>query len=234
MTDPATRDAASAPPVGRVALVTGGAGTLGRAIAQALLDGGAFDRVLAPGRAELDVTSPESVAAYFSGIDRIDLLVNNAGVTRDAPMLRLDEVDWDVVVDTHLRGAFLCSRAALRPMIRQRSGHIVQIGSFSALRPPSGQAAYAAAKAGLIGLTQSLAEEVGGRQIRVNCVLPGFLEETGMTRDLSAETVERARQAHVLGRFNTAADAGRFIAFLDTLPAVSGQVFQIDSRLRRW
>ena len=109
----------------------------------------------------------------------------------------------------------------------------MNIGSYSALRPPPGQANYASAKAGLIGLTQSLAEEAGKRNVRVNCVLPGFLE-TKMTGYLDDNIIETARNAHTLGRFNTAADAARFVRFLDSMPAVSGQVFQLDSRLRSW
>jgi len=221
-------------PVGKVAVVTGALGALGGAIARELERSPSFAAVHAPGRGELDVADPDAVAAYFAGLSRIDLLVNNAGITRDATIAKLSESDWDAVNDTNLRGAFLCSRAALRSMIRRRTGHIVNIGSFSALRPPFGQVAYAAAKAGLVGLTQSLAEEVGKRRIRVNCVLPGFLEGTGMTKDLPESVIDLARRAHVLGRFNTPADAARFIALLDTLEAVSGQVFQLDSRIRRW
>ncbi len=218
----------------RRALITGGEGTLARALAEALRAGGGFAEVLAPGRAELDVSDAASIRDYFAGLDRLDLLINNAGTTRDAAFLKLPTSDWDAVIEANLKGAFLCSREAIRLMLRQRSGHIVHIGSFSALDPPPGQSNYAAAKAGLIGLTQSLAAEVGKRNVRVNCVLPGFLEGTGMTRDLPDEVVERARERHVLGRFNTVADAARFVAFLDGMDAISGQVFQLDSRLRRW
>lgn len=219
----------------RRALITGGEGRLAHSLRETLLASGRFDEVLAPGRAELDVTRAEDVGDYFSGIDRLDLLINNAGTLRDAPVLKLSEGDWDAVQSTNLRGVFLCSREAIRLMFRARTGHIVNVGSFSALRPPPGQAAYAAAKAGLIGLTQALAEEVGKRGVRVNCVLPGFLEDTGMTRDLPPELIERARQDHTLGRFNSPEDAAAFIDFLDgRLGAVSGQVFQLDSRLRRW
>lgn len=220
---------------GRVAVVTGGRGGLGRAIARQLEGCGEFASVLAPGRDELDVTRADAAAEFFAKLDRIDLLVNNAGIARDRILAQMTEADWDAVIDTNLRGAFLCARAAAKKMLRQpEGGHIVNIGSFSALRPPAGQAAYAAAKAGLIGMTQSLAAEMGGRGVRVNCVLPGFLEGTGMTKGLDADTIEQLRGNHVLGRFNTPADAARFVAFLDTLPAVSGQVFQLDSRLRRW
>ncbi|MCB1076804.1 MAG: SDR family NAD(P)-dependent oxidoreductase [Verrucomicrobiae bacterium] len=225
---------ASSSPAPRIAVVTGAKGGLGSAIVRELESTGRFAKVFAPGRSDLDVTAADSVARFFGELDRIDLLVNNAGLTRDVPIARMAEDQWDKVIDGNLRGAFLCSRAALKLMIRQRSGLIVNIGSFSALRPPPGQAAYAAAKAGLIGLTQSLAEEAGKRNVRVNCVLPGFLEGTGMTRDLPADVIELARQSHVLGRFNTPVEAARFVAFLDTLEAVSGQVFQLDSRLRRW
>ncbi len=219
----------------RRALITGGEGRLARSLRETLLASGRFDEVLAPGRAELDVTRAEEIRDYFSGIDGLDLLINNAGTLRDSPLLKLSEGDWEVVQSTNLRGAFLCSREAIRLMFRARTGHIVNVGSFSALRPPPGQAAYAAAKAGLIGLTQALAEEVGKRGVRVNCVLPGFLEDTGMTRGLPPEVIERARHDHTLGRFNSPEDAAAFIDFLDgRLGAVSGQVFQLDSRLRRW
>jgi NAD(P)-dependent dehydrogenase (short-subunit alcohol dehydrogenase family) len=219
----------------RVAVITGGRGRLGQAMARELERCGEFAIVMAPGRDELDVTRADVVADFFSNIDRIDLLVNNAGIARDRILAQMTEADWDAVIDTNLRGAFLCARAAVKKMFRQSDGgHIVNIGSFSALRPPPGQAAYAAAKAGLIGMTQSLAAEMGERGVRVNCVLPGFLEGTGMTSGLDAETIGQMRDRHLLGRFNTAEDAARFVAFLDTMTAVSGQVFQLDSRLRRW
>lgn len=189
--------------------------------------------VSAPGRKDLDVTDADSVERFFVGFERINLLINNAGITRDRLLPNMSEDDWDEVLSVNLRGAFRCSRAALKTMFRQRNGHIVNIGSFSAFRPPPGQPGYAASKAGLIGLTQSLAEEVGKRSVRVNCVLPGFLE-TRMTRRLTPDRVEAVRGEHVLGQFNTAEDAARFVAFLDTMPGVSGQVFQLDSRLRRW
>ena len=163
----------------------------------------------------------------------MDLLVNNAGIIRDAPFAKLDDAQWEEVLRVNLRGAFLCARAALRGMCRRRRGHIVNIGSFSARTGPAGQANYASAKAGLVGLTQSLAREVGARGVRVNCVLPGYLE-TRMTGEAAGKAADAARDAHVLGRFNTVEDAGKFIAFLDTMGHVSGQVFQLDSRGGRW
>jgi len=214
-----------------VAVITGGEGDLARALAECLAAAGY--RVEAPGRDRLDVSDPDSVAAFFSGLEKVDLLVNNAGITRDASVGRMSESDWDEVLSVNLRGAFLCARAAIKTMFRRRCGHIVNIGSYSAVRPPAGQIGYASSKAGLVGLTQALAEEVGKRAVRVNCVLPGFLE-TRMTDRLKPERVEAVREDHVLGKFNTPGDAARFIVFLDSMENVSGQVFQLDSRLRRW
>lgn len=212
----------------RVVIITGGHGDLARVLSEHFAnEEGA--QVHCPGRQELDVTSSTSVSEYFSRFDRVDVLVNNAGVTGDALFARLEETSWDTVLDTNLKGAFLCSRAAAKLMIRQRDGHIVQMGSYSALHPPVGQTAYAASKAGLIGLTKSLAKELGPRDVRVNCVLPGFLE-TRMTSGLSEEARASALSRHALGRFNTPEEAARFIGFLTRLGHISGQVFQLDSR----
>ncbi len=212
------------------ALITGGEGDLARHI-RAELESAGWD-VLAPGRAELDVLQPK---AFFAQIERLDLLVNNAGVFRDASLLKMTEEDFDAVLDVNLKGAFLCTQAALKLMSRQREGHIINIGSYSALSGPAGQANYAAAKAGLIALTQSTAKEYGSRNIRANCILPGFLE-TKMTRHLleDAEWKEHLLSQHTLGRLNTPQDVARFIVMLHSMPAVSGQVFQLDSRIRRW
>lgn len=215
------------------ALITGGEGDLAQSI-RAELEAAGFE-VVAPGRAELDVTSKASITSFFVGLKQIDLLVNNAGVCRDASMLKMSDEDFDHVLDVNLKGAFLVSQAAVKLMTKQRRGHIVNIGSYSALSGPAGQANYAAAKAGLIGLTQSMAQEYGARNVRVNCVLPGFLE-TRMTRHLLEDAVFRTglMDAHALGRLNTSQDAARFITFLHTMENVSGQVFQLDSRVRRW
>lgn len=208
-------------------MITGGAGDLATALGDEFAGAGA--EVHAPGRAELDVRSAQNIEDWFSRIERVDVLINNAGITGDALMAKLEPDGWDAVLDTNLKGAFLCSRAAAKRMIRQREGHIVQIGSYSALHPPVGQAAYAASKAGLIGLTKSLAREFGSRNVRVNCVLPGFLE-TRMTAGLGDGPRSAALERHVLGRFNTIGDAARFIRMLTTMDHVSGQVFQLDSR----
>jgi 3-oxoacyl-[acyl-carrier protein] reductase len=216
-----------------VALITGGAGDLAQAV-RAELEAQGWT-VHAPARAELDVTDKAQVQQVISALPRLDLLVHNAGITRDRRMLNMSEEEFSEVLEVNLKGAFLCTQAALKLMVKQRCGHIVNIGSFSALSGPVGQTNYAAAKAGLIGLTQSTAAEHGARGVRANCVLPGFLD-TKMTRHLLADEGHRARvlSAHALGRLNTAADAARFIAFLHSMENVSGQVFQLDSRVSRW
>ena len=210
------------------ALITGGHGDLAEALRLQLIGTG-FE-VLSPGRSELDVLDPASVDSYFSGIGHLDLLVNNAGITGDALLTKQTTQERNDVIDTNLKGAHLCSQKAAVMMMRERSGHIINIGSYSALNPQTGQTAYASAKAGLIGLTKSYAKELGKRNIRINCVLPGFLE-TKMTSDLNNETITNSLQRHQLGRFTTIAEAARFIAFLSTTEHISGQVFQLDSRV---
>lgn len=212
----------------RVALITGGEGDLAQAIRSSLEADGWT--VHAPGKQVLDVTSSASVAAFFAGLDHLDLLVNNAGLVADSLIAGMTAEHWDSVLSVNLDGAFRCCRAALKLMVKQRAGHILNIGSYSALSGPAGQANYAAAKAGLIGLTKSLAREYGARNIRVNCVLPGFLE-TKMTRALLEKRRPDILATHALGRLNTTADAARFITQLDTFAHISGQVFQLDSRV---
>ena len=213
------------------AVITGGRGDLGIACAAEFSARGW--RVLAPGRNELDVASPMSVDHFFARLDRIDALINNAGATADALVSRMDDASWDRILRIDLTGAFLCSRAAVRLMVKKRRGHLIHIGSWSGLRGNIGQANYAAAKAGLIGLSASLAKEYGGRQVQSNVVLPGFLE-TKMTAPLPSAVREHALAAHAMGHFNTPAAAAAFIAFLAEMPPVSGQIFQLDSRVGRW
>jgi 3-oxoacyl-[acyl-carrier protein] reductase len=216
------------PRVGGLVVITGGEGGLGRALHAAFEQAG--HAVLAPGRSVLDVTDPDAVREFFRHHEP-ELLVCNAGLTRDAPLARLDEAAWDEVIAANLRGAARCAAAASRAMLRARHGHIVFISSFSALHPPAGQAAYAAAKAGLIGLSKSLARELGPAGIRVNAILPGFLD-TPMTSALSGERREQIRSDHALGRFNTPEAVAAFLVHLhDHLPHTSGQVFQLDSRV---
>jgi 3-oxoacyl-[acyl-carrier protein] reductase len=212
-------------------LITGGEGDLGRVLAGEFARQGA--KVDAPGRGALDVRDEKSVQAWFSGVEQLDVLVANAGLTRDGAVTGLGAADFEAVVETNLRGAFLCARAALRPMLAQRRGHIILIGSRAARCGTAGQSLYAAAKAGLIGFAQTLAKEYGARNIRCNVVLPGFLE-TRMTASLPEARREAVRAEHALGRFNTPENAARFVAFLAGLDHVSGQVFTLDSRIDRW
>jgi 3-oxoacyl-[acyl-carrier protein] reductase len=210
-------------------LISGGEGDLAHALQKELIG----DIVHAPGRKEMDVRDEAQIEACFSRLERLDVLIVNAGLTRDGAVTSLTADDFTEVVNANLRGAFLCARAALKFMLRQRSGHIVLIGSRAARHGTRGQSAYAAAKAGLVGLAQSLAKEYGARNIRCNVVLPGFLE-TRMTAGLTAQRREDVRAEHALGRFNTVGNAAHFIAFLARLDHVSGQVFTLDSRLDRW
>jgi 3-oxoacyl-[acyl-carrier protein] reductase len=197
---------------GRVAIVTGGGRGIGRAIAGRLAGKGAnlaisyrsneiaaeeaAQKVRAAGvRCELfkgDVSSPEDVEALFTGVrdafGRVDILVNNAGITRDNLVMRMNEGEFDDVLRTNLRGTYLCTRAALRPMIRARWGRIVNVSSVVGLVGNAGQANYAASKAGIIGLTKSVAREVAQRGITVNAVAPGYVE-TELTGGLPEKEV---------------------------------------------
>lgn len=180
----------------------------------------------------MDVTSTVAVTALYSTLGPLDLLINNAGVIADSPMMLAKPSQWNNVLAVNLDGAFRCSRAALKIMVKQRRGHIINIGSFAALNGTEGQSSYAAAKAGLIALTQSVATEYGPRNVRCNCVLPGFLE-TRMTRAVLARRREEVLASHALGRLNNVEDAARFIVQLDSFEHISGQVFQLDSRVRK-
>lgn len=232
----------------KVVLITGAAGGLGRGLTAAFADAGwhvaagyhtqhppaGHDRVWS---VPLDVTVREAPARVVDEVvarwGRLDALINNAGVIADGLVAGLDEAAWDRVIGVNLTGAMACARAAVWPMIRQRDGHIVNLGSFAARRGSRGQANYAAAKAGLIGLTQSLAGEMGSRNIRVNAVLPGVLP-TGMTAGLDPGVLEKLVAANVLRRGSTVEEVARFVVFLCGLKHVSAQVFQLDSRPARW
>jgi 3-oxoacyl-[acyl-carrier protein] reductase len=210
-------------------VITGGRGDLARAVAAAMAD----DEVLAPGRDALDVDDEAQVEAFFAKLDALDVLIINAGLTRDGALTGLAAADFDAVLRTNLRGAFLCTRAAIRLMTKQRRGHVLLIGSRAARHGTRGQSAYAAAKAGLVGFGQSVAKEYGSRNVRCNVVLPGFLE-TKFTTGLPEKRHEEIRAEHALGRFNTVENAARAIAFLAHLDHMSGQVFTLDSRIDRW
>lgn len=209
-------------------VVTGGSGGLGKAIIEVFA--AASWQIAAPGRAALDLTDRVGIAGYFESRP-VDLLICAAGITRDMPLARLDESAWDEVVAVNYQAAATCAAAVLPGMIVRGSGHIVFVSSRSALHPPTGQVAYAAAKAALLGLTASLARANGRHGIRVNAILPGFLE-TRMTESVTARRKAEILGEHVLGRFNTPDKVAKFIHHLhEDLPHTSGQVFQLDSRI---
>jgi 3-oxoacyl-[acyl-carrier protein] reductase len=236
---------------GKVALVTGASRGIGSAIATMLAARGAH--VVAGARAEnaaatvatvqasggradlatLDVTDPRSVdavvAATLERHGRLDILVNNAGIARDQLMLRMKRDDWDQVIATNLTAAFTCMQAAIKPMLRQRAGRIISVSSVVGQMGNAGQANYAAAKAGLIGLTKTMARELASRQITVNAVSPGFVE-TDMTRAI-AEKTQGDWMTHIpLGRIGTPADVAAAVCFLasDEASYITGQVLAVN------
>jgi 3-oxoacyl-[acyl-carrier protein] reductase len=218
---------------GQVALVTGATRGIGRAIAQALAREGAtvvgtattpagaatIDGFLAPGGKGivLDVTDGAATDAALADIEKtfgpIAILVNNAGITRDNLLLRMKDDEWDALMATNLKPAYRLARAVLRGMMKMRHGRIVQIGSVVGSSGNPGQANYAAAKAALIGFTKSLAQEVGSRNITVNCVAPGFID-TDMTRALPEAQREALLARIPLGRLGAAEDVANAVAFL--------------------
>jgi len=240
---------------GQVALVTGATRGIGHAIAQALAAAGArvvgtattddgaarigaaLAEAAAPGAGmRLDVTDALATDAALRDIEArhgaITILVNNAGITRDNLLLRMKDDDWDAVMATNLKPVFRLSRAVLRGMMKQRHGRIVQIGSVVGSSGNPGQANYAAAKAALIGFTKSLAQEVGSRNITVNCVAPGFID-TDMTRSL-AEPARDALLARVaLGRLGTPEDIAHAVAVLASPRAgyVTGATLHVNGGL---
>jgi len=213
-------------------LITGGEGGLAKAIVEVFSQAGW--RVSAPSKEELDVRSASSVKEYFAGLsqlDSLDVLVNNAGVIEDASFAKMSEESWDQVFNVCLKGAFLCSQRAAALMCKQRSGHIVMIGSYAGLVGRYGQSNYAAAKAGLSALGKSLAAEYGSRNVRVNTVLPGFME-TAFTDHLSEELVEKVLSVAVLKEPKSEPlSVAKFLLALQDLSQVSGQVFNLDSRI---
>ena len=168
----------------------------------------------------------------MSTYGKIDVLVNNAGITRDTLVMRMTEEDWDAVLSTNLKGAFLCAKAAIRPMLRARTGRIVNMTSVVGIVGNAGQVNYASAKAGLIGLTKSLAKEVGSRGITVNAVAPGFIE-TRLTDVLPRELKDNLLKNTPLGRFGTPDDIAGAVAFLASKDAafITGHVLTVDGGL---
>ena len=236
---------------GKVALVTGASRGIGAAIAKTLAAQGATvvaaargsnaeasvaDIVLQGGKAEaasLDVTDQAAVDAVVAGTvarhGRIDILVNNAGIARDQLMLRMKRADWDAVMATNLTAAFSCTQAVLRPMIKQRGGRIITIGSVVGQMGNAGQVNYAASKAGLIGMAKALAREVASRNITVNVVAPGLIE-TDMTRAITGQAQVDWTAQIPLGRPGAASDVAAAVCFLasDEASYITGQVIAVN------
>jgi 3-oxoacyl-[acyl-carrier protein] reductase len=236
---------------GQTALVTGASRGIGRAVALALAAEGAevvVNYASSPEAAEAvvaeiqakggsayalkaDVSDEASVDDLIKTVltrsERIDVLVNNAGITRDGLLMRMKTEDWQAVINLNLTGVFLCTRAVTRPMLKQRSGRIINITSVVGLMGNAGQANYAAAKAGVVGLTRSSAKEMASRGITVNAVAPGFIA-TDMTKDLAADAI---LSAIPLGRFGSPDQVAGAVRFLAADPAaayITGQVLQVD------
>ena len=238
---------------GRVAIITGGSRGIGRAIAELLASRGA-DLVIADYQFELakntasEITEQSGQKAIAVEVDvsnfemaqemakkvvdqygKIDILVNNAGITRDDLLMRMKESDWDDVININLKGAWNCSKAVLRPMMRKRYGRIVNISSVSGQAGQAGQTNYSASKAGLIGLTKAMAREVASRGIAVNAVAPGFIP-TALTNDLPNELKEYILSATPMGRMGTPEEIAFAVAFLasDEASYITGQVLGVD------
>jgi 3-oxoacyl-[acyl-carrier protein] reductase len=237
---------------GKIAIVTGGARGIGRGIALELAKRGA--KVVVNYHANADAANEVvqlikhggdaiAVQADVSKLDeaqkliksatefggRLDVLVNNAGTTRDMLLAMMPEGDWDLVIATNLKSAYNCCKAALKPMMRQKYGRIVNIASVAGLAGNGGQTNYSASKAGLIGLTKSLAKEIGGRNITVNAVAPGFVP-TDLTNEILSKVQDEAIKATPLGRLGTVEDVAYAVAFLasDEAAFITGQVLSVD------
>ena len=238
---------------GKAALVTGGSRGIGRAVCLELARRGACVGVNYAGNAAAAEETVESCKAMgvdafsvqadvadaaacdamvkevLSRFGRLDILVNNAGITRDGLMPMLKDADWDAVLDANLKGAFHCMRAAYRPMMKQKYGRVVNLSSIVGLRGNAGQANYAASKAGLIGLTKSMAKELAGRNVTVNAVAPGFIDT-----DMTAALPEKARESMLasipMGRLGQGEDVAKAVAFFagDGAGYVTGQVLCVD------
>ena len=241
---------------GRVALVTGGSRGIGRAIALQLAKCGAsvainYNQSLHQAesvRAEVkaqggtavtiqaDVRVPEEaermVQQTVESLGRLDILVNNAGYNRDTLLLRMSVEDWDEVMALNLRAVFLCTKPSLRPMMRQRWGRVINIGSVSGLAGNAGQANYAAAKSGLIGFTRAVAREMGSRNVTANLVAPGLIA-TELTKDIRKEIVDAVMQRLLVGRLGKAEEVAATVAFLASEEAayITGQVLAVDGGL---
>jgi 3-oxoacyl-[acyl-carrier protein] reductase len=239
----------------QVALVTGASRGIGKAIALTLSEAGAKVACIARNREKLaetvaeiraaggtaeafecDVSNSESVTAVVEAVvekwQRLDILVNNAGITRDTLIPRMADEQWDEVINTNLRGAFLFTRAVTRPMMQARYGRIINIASVSGLMGNPGQANYSASKAGLIGMTRTVARELAGRKLTVNAVAPGFIE-TEMTGALGDSILGEVKARIPAKRLGTAAEIGAAVLFLASGAAayITGQVLTVDGGL---
>lgn len=237
---------------GQIALVTGGARGIGQAIATKLAREGA-NLVIGDISAEasrqtaeelsrlgvktmstaLDVSKSADVARAFEEVmktfGRVDVLVNNAGITRDGLILRMKEEDWDAVIGINLKGVFLCSKEAVKIMVKQKYGRIVNIASVVAFMGNSGQANYSASKAGIVGLTKTIAKEYASRGITVNAVAPGFIS-TAMTDALAENVRQEMLKSIPVGKFGSVEDVSNAVAFLSSPETgyITGQVIHIN------
>ncbi len=235
---------------GQTALVTGSARGIGRAIAEALAKKGADVAIadINPDEAaqtaqeiarlgvktmpvRLDVSNSGEVIKTFEAIvkefGRLDILVNNAGITKDGLLMRMKEEEWDAVMNVNLKGSFLCAKEAVKIMAKQRFGRIVNIASVVAFMGNAGQANYSASKAGIVGLTKTIAKEYASRNITSNAVAPGFIT-TAMTDVLPENVKEEMKKAIPLSRFGTIEDVAQAVVFLASNGYITGQVIHVN------
>ncbi len=239
-----------------IALVTGGSRGIGKAIALKLAQEGAFvvvnytsndeeakrvvAEIAADGNKAIAIKADISnfseaenlVKEIEEKVGKVTILINNAGITRDGLLMRMKEDDWDKVINVNLKGAFNCTKACIKNMIKGKKGNIINVSSVVGLSGNAGQANYAASKAGLVGFTKSLAKEVGSRGIRVNCVAPGFIQ-TEMTSKLPDDMVSKIKENIALGELGSPEDVAQLVLFLVSPAAsyITGEVIKIDGGL---